>query len=350
MNHPARPGDFFCVARMIGAMRNQVVLAVLCLTLFSLNLHAEWFQESRGIMGTNIDVDLWDTDAIHAKGCIAEVMAEMERINQDMSPYIETSELYQINLKAAKSPVKISQEMYDLITRSLELSELSHGAFDITFASIGYRYDYRKQIKPSDTEIEAALDRINYHHIQLDPEKRTIRFAKPDVRIDLGGIAKGHAVDNSIRLLRKCGIDHAMVTAGGDSRIIGDHKGRPWMTGIKDPRNKQSSIVVIPLSDTAISTSGDYERYFEKDGVRYHHILSPKTGKSVTSTRSVTVIGPDATTTDGLSTTIFVMGPKDGLALAERLEGIDAVIIDDKGEIHYTSGLMPPSIPSQPPK
>ena len=335
---------------MISAMNKKSLLPLLCFYVLCFPAHAEWFKESRGIVGTNIDVDLWDTDAIHAKGCIAEVMAEMERINQDMSPYIEKSELGQINLRAAKEPIKISQELFDLIGRSIKLSELSGGAFDITFASIGYRYDYRKQIKPNDTEIEASLDRINYHHIKLDPDKKTIRFDKPGVRIDLGGIAKGHAVDNSIRLLRKCGISHAMVTAGGDSRIIGDHKGRPWMTGIKDPRNKESSIVVIPLSDTAISTSGDYERYFEKDGVRYHHILSPKTGKSVTSTRSVTVIGPDATTTDGLSTTIFVMGPKDGLALAERLEGIDAVIIDEKGEIHYTSGLMPPSIPSQPPK
>jgi thiamine biosynthesis lipoprotein len=333
---------------MISPMRKIVCFVVLALCLTSTPAQAEWYKESRGIMGTNIDVDLWDTDVIHAKGCIEQVMGEMERINQDMSPYIKTSELYRINENAAKAPVKISQEMFDLIRRSLELSELSHGAFDITFASIGYRYDYRKHIKPTDAEIKASLNRINYHHIKLDAANRTIRFDKPGVRIDLGGIAKGHAVDNSIRLLRQCGISRAMVTAGGDSRIIGDHNGRPWMTGIKDPRNKKSSIVVIPLTDTAISTSGDYERYFIKGGVRYHHILSPRTGKSVHSTRSVSVIGPDATTTDGLSTTIFVLGPKAGLALAERLKGIDAVIIDNHGKIHYTSGLMPPSLSAQP--
>jgi thiamine biosynthesis lipoprotein len=333
---------------MISAMRIKPFFAVFCLTLFSLNVHAEWFKDARGIMGTNIEVDLWDTDAIHAKGCIEEVMGEMERINQDMSPYIKTSELYRINQLAAKQPVKISQEMFDLITRSIELSELSHGAFDITFASIGYRYNYRKHIKPTDAQIKASLKEINYRHIKLDPKNRTIYFDMQGVRIDLGGIAKGHAVDNSIDLLRKCGIKDAMVTAGGDSRIIGDHDGRPWMTGIKDPRNKKSSIVVIPLANTAISTSGDYERYFIKNGVRYHHIINPKTGKSVHSTRSVSIIGPDATTTDGLSTTVFVMGPKEGLALAERLKGIDAVIIDNKGKIHYTSGLMPPSMTPPP--
>ncbi|MBI1422632.1 MAG: FAD:protein FMN transferase [Gammaproteobacteria bacterium] len=318
--------------------------------LLPCSVHAEWFKAARGIMGTNIEVDLWDTDPIHAKGCIEEVMGEMKRIDQDMSPYIKTSELYKINQYAAEKPVKISQEMYDLIQRSFYFSDISHGAFDITFASIGYRYDYRKHIKPTDAQIKASLKEINYHHIKLDPEQRTIRFDMQGVRIDLGGIAKGHAVDNSIKLLQRCGIKDAMVTAGGDSRIIGDHDGRPWMTGIKDPRNKKDSIVVIPLVNTAISTSGDYERYFIKNGVRYHHILNPRTGKSVHSTRSVTIIGPDATTTDGLSTTIFVMGPKAGMALVEKLKDVDAVIIDNQGKIHYSSGLMPPSISSQPPQ
>jgi thiamine biosynthesis lipoprotein len=119
------------------------------------------------------------------------------------------------------------------------------------------------------------------------------------------------------------------------------------MTGIRDPRNKNQSAIVIPLSDTAVSTSGDYERYFMEDGVRYHHIISPRTGKSVETTRSVTILGPDATTTDGLSTTIFVLGPEKGLALVEKLTGIDAVIIDAEGKIHYSSGLQPPAPPSQ---
>lgn len=331
---------------MISTMRLTPFLLAVCLLLPCLPAQAEWFRESRGIMGTNIDVDLWDTDVLHAKGCIENVMAEMEHINKTMSPYIKTSELYQINLLAAKHPVKISQELFDLIKRSFYFSEISHGAFDITFASIGYRYDYRKHIKPSDAEIKASLKEINYRHIVLDDKNRTVFFDMPGVRIDLGGIAKGFAVDKSIERLQRCGIKDAMVTAGGDSRIIGDHDGRPWMIGIKDPRNKKDSVVAIPLANTAISTSGDYERYFIKNGVRYHHILNPRTGKSVRSTRSVTIIAPDATTTDGLSTTVFVLGPRAGLALAERLKDVDAVIIDSHGKIHYTSGLMPPSMSS----
>lgn len=323
-------------------MLQQSFFTLFFLALLSGPVQAEWYRDSRGIMGTNIEVELWDRDANHARACTNRVMDEMERINQAMSPYIETSELYQVNLHAAGRPVRISAELFDLIRKSIALSEQSNGAFDITFASVGYKYDYRARQKPDEAEIRASLDRINYRHIVLDDRQHTIRFQKPGVRIDLGGIAKGHAVDNSIRILRECGIRQAMVSAGGDSRIIGDRNGRPWMTGIKDPRHKDKSIIVIPLSDTAVSTSGDYERYFEQDGVRYHHILSPQTGKSVDSTRSVTVLGPDATTTDGLSTTFFVLGPQAGMALVEKLPDIDAVIIDAQGRVHYSSGLMPP--------
>lgn len=324
-------------------MRTSSVLLGLGLCLLSLSAQAQWVKEYRGIMGTNIEVDLWDNDILHAKGCIDEVMAEMRHINQEMSPTIKTSELYKVNKYAAERPVKISKELYNLIKRSFYFSRISHGAFDITYASVGYLYNYRKDIKPTNAQIKARLKDISYRHIKLNPKNHTIRFTMKGVRIDLGGIAKGYAVDRSIALLQRCGIKDAMVTAGGDSRIIGDHHGRQWMIGIENPRDKSKSIVAIPLSNTAISTSGDYERYFIKNGIRYHHILNPRTGKSVHSTHSVTIIGPNATTTDALSTTVFVMGPKAGLALAQRLKGIDAVIVDRFGKVHYTSGLMSPS-------
>ncbi len=324
------------------AMMKRVALLLLVLLSCS-PTHAEWYIQSEAIMGTPIHVELWSHSEKLSKTCTRQVMQEMRRIDSLMSPYKPESELAILNAKASQQTIKISPELFKLIERSMHLSELSDGAFDITFASIGYQYDYRKSQKPSDQQIQTQLDRINYLHIILDKKASTVRFAKQGVRIDLGGIAKGYAVDNGIRIIKDCGIKQALISAGGDSRIIGDRKGRPWMTGIRDPRKKDKSILVIPLSDTAVSTSGDYERYFIKDGVRYHHILSPKTGKSVSKTRSVTVLGPDAVTTDGLSTTLFVLGAAKGLALAERLEGIDAVIIDAAGKIHYSSGLMPPS-------
>jgi thiamine biosynthesis lipoprotein len=307
--------------------------------------HADWYKEERAIMGTAILAEVWSSDADQAQKGIAAVMQEMRRIDELMSPYKEDSELSLVNREAADHPVKISRELFNLIERSLYFSRISHGAFDITFSSVGYMYDYREGIAPTEAEIKQALPGINYRHLILDRNASTIRFARKGMRIDLGGIAKGFAVDNSIAILSKMGFHQALVTAGGDSRILGDKNGKPWMTGIRDPRKKGESVVVIPLSDAAISTSGDYERYFMRDGVRYHHILNPKTGKSVHDTRSATVIGPDATTTDALSTTLFVLGWEKAMQLLKTLPGIDAVIIDSSGKLHYSSGLEPPHPP-----
>jgi FAD:protein FMN transferase len=329
-------------------MLNSSPRAALLIFILTLGLapasHAGWYKEERAIMGTSILAEVWSADADKAHEGIAAVMQEMHRIDDLMSPFKEDSELSLVNREAADHPVKISRELFDLIERSLYFSRISGGAFDITFSSVGYMYDYRKGIAPTDAEIKEALPGINYRHLILDRDASTIQFMRKGTRIDLGGIAKGYAVDNCIAILSKAGFNQALVTAGGDSRILGDKHGKPWMIGIRDPRKKGKSVVVIPLSNTAISTSGDYERYFMRDGVRYHHILNPKTGKSVRGTRSATVIGPDATTTDALSTTLFVLGWQKAVKLLEALPGIDAVIIDSSGKLHYSSGLAPPTL------
>ena len=156
---------------------------------------------------------------------------------------------------------------------------------------------------------------------------------------------KGHAVDRSIALLQQMGIRQASVTAGGDSRMIGDRWGRPWNIGVRDPRDADKLAAVIPLQDLAVSTSGDYQRYFEEDGVRYHHIIDPASGDSARELRSVTIIGPDATTTDALSTSVFVLGLEKGLALVNRLDGIDAILVDGTGRLHYSDDLLPAKKP-----
>ncbi|MFO7602217.1 MAG: FAD:protein FMN transferase [Gammaproteobacteria bacterium] len=320
-------------------IRQYVFLLIFPLLLLPAVSHAEWYQQQQPIMGTAITAEVWDTDPQHAHECIDRVMAEMHRINASMSPYREDSALSQINREADRQPVALSQELFTLIDRSLEFSRRSHGAFDISFASVGYLYDYRHKTKPSAQQVQGAT--IDYRQIVLDPAARTITFNKPGMRIDLGGIAKGYAVDNSIKILQDCGITHARVSAGGDSRLLGDRRGRPWMIGIRHPRQEQGSVLALPLSDVAVSTSGDYERYFEQDGERYHHILSPRTGKSAKGVWSVTVIGAEATTTDALSTTLFVLGVQAGLEFVNQLTDIDAVMIDDRGKVHYSQGLMP---------
>jgi thiamine biosynthesis lipoprotein len=246
-----------------------------------------------------------------------------------------------INQLATKQPVKISAELFNLIKRSIRVSEQSRGAFDITFASVGYLYDYRKKQLPSKTDIKSKLKAINYKNIILDEQNQTFYFTQPGMRIDLGGIAKGHAVDNAIKILQQQGITQAMVSAGGDTRIIGDKHGQPWLVGIRAPRDKNKSAVVLPLSQTAISTSGDYERYFLKNGVRHHHIISPKTGDSVHELRSVSILAQDSTTADALSTTVFILGLNEGMKLVASLPGIEAIIIDNKGKMFYSDGLVP---------
>jgi thiamine biosynthesis lipoprotein len=313
----------------------------LCAVLAAaLPAQAQWLSREEAIMGTAIRVELWSDDRAAGEAAIDAVMEEMHRIDREMSPFKPESELSRINREAADHPVSISAEMFDILSRSIEFSKLSGGVFDITFSSVGYMYDYRRHLKPTDSEIEKALPGISYRHLLLDKDKRTIRFSRPGVRIDLGGIGKGYAVDNCIALLKKRGIAHALVTAGGDSRVLGDREGRPWMVGIRDPRRKDNVVAVIPLINSAISTSGDYERFFEVDGVRYHHIINPKTGRSATGVHSASVIGPDATTTDGLTKPVFILGREKGLQLIESIPGVDAVIIDAEGRMFYSSGLQ----------
>ncbi|HIP53021.1 MAG TPA: FAD:protein FMN transferase [Chromatiales bacterium] len=324
-------------------MRVRLLIAGLLGLLWAWQAQAAWYSREEAIMGTRISVQLWSDDSAAAEEAIDAVMAEMHRIDALMSPFKTDSQLARVNREAAERPVPVSPELFELVRRALRVSVLSGGAFDITFASVGYAYDYRNRKRPDEHWVRAHLDRIDYRHVDLDEESRTIRFRLPGVRIDLGGIAKGHAVDRAIALLKQRGIRQALVSAGGDSRLLGDHRGRPWNIGIRDPRRKDTSTAVLPLADTAISTSGDYERYFEAGGRRYHHILSPSTGRSVDQARSVTILGPDATTTDALSTSVFVLGPERGMALVERLPGIDAVIVDAQGRMHFSSGLEMPS-------
>ncbi len=292
-------------------------------------------------MGTEMSVQLWHESKAFADDSINRVMSEMHRIDHLMSTYKDHSEISMVNAKAAQGAVSVSDELFELIERSLDLGAVTQGAFDITYASVGKHYDFREGEKPSHEQKQTAMSAVGVGHVVLDHEQKTVRFMKEGVRIDLGGIAKGHAVESAVSLLRSRGIEHAIVTAGGDSRVLGDHRGRPWAVGIRDPRQKNGIAARMPVQEEAISTSGDYERYFEADGVRYHHIIEPTSGDSARAVRSVTVIGPDAIMTDALSTGVFVLGKLRGLELIDSLEEFEAIVIDQHGEMHFSRGLEP---------
>jgi thiamine biosynthesis lipoprotein len=298
-----------------------------------------WFSRDEAIMGTAIHVELWGEEPQAAERAIDAVMAEMHRIDRLMSPYKEESELSRINRDACREPVAIGAELFGLIERSLHFSQLSDGAFDITFASVGHLYDYRSGRAPDAAVLARARQAIGWQHLQLDAKRRTIRFGRDGMRIDLGGFAKGFVVDTSIAILKRLGVQHAVVAAGGDSRVMGDRRGRPWSIAIRDPRDAKRVVAVLPLQDTSISTSGDYERYFERDGLRHHHLIDPKTGTSPSSVRSVTILADDGLTSEGLSKCLFVMGLERGMRLIEAQRGVDAVVVDAAGALHFSSGL-----------
>ena len=342
---PVRVGDPAHGARDGRALRRFVLKPLLLASLLVAGAaaRADWVTRvTDGIMGTRVTVELWSDDDVKAASAIDAVLDEMRHVDESMSTYKSTSELSYVNALAADGPMLISKELFDLLTTARAYSELTEGAFDITYASVGYLYDFRKGVHPDEAQITRALPAVDYRHVLLDGRTRTVQFSQKGVRIDLGGIAKGYAVDRAVDVLKARGFTHAYVSAGGDSRIVGDRFGKPWVVGIRDPRKEPGSVITrIPLVDAAISTSGDYERFFEEKGVRYHHIIDPRTGRSASKVRSATVIGPSATRTDGLSKTAFVLGPEKAMEIYNRIDDIDAIIVEQDGTVIYSKGLEP---------
>lgn len=303
-------------------------------------LKAAWVDHKFPVMGTEVQIRFYLEDNNKAFQAKQAVIDEMHRINQSMSPYIETSELSKVNRNSAIKPVKVSKELFKLLKKSKEISNLTNGAFDITFRSVGYLYDYREKRKPTQNELKEKLQAVNYQSLILNENKMTVSFNHQDVKIDLGGIAKGHAVDNSIRILKSYGVKEASVTAGGDTFVLGDNNGKMWNVGIRHPRAESKLVSILPLADTAVSTSGDYERFFIENGERIHHILNPKTGQSVNEVQSVTILTDNSTYADALSTSVFVLGVKKGLILVEKLQNVSAIIVDNQGKMFYSSDFQ----------
>jgi thiamine biosynthesis lipoprotein len=308
--------------------------------LFPQLAFADWYSDEQKKMGTRVEVQLWHEDSAEAQRLLELAMTEFDRIEALMSTYIAESEMSRVNAAAHEKPVQVSAELFALLQMAIEISELTDGAFDISYDSVGALYDFRAGQKPSASEIEDRLDKVDYRLIKLDAAGNTVSFAAAGVRINLGGIAKGYAVEKVIAILAQEGVQNALATAGGDTRLLGDRRDKPWIIGIRDPDSHDGVFTRLALDDEAISTSGDYERFFIDDGVRYHHILRPADGKPVDNVRSVSVIGPDATITDALSTSIFVLGPEDGLDLIARMPDYEAVVITSE-QLFYSDGLNP---------
>ena len=316
--------------------------------LFTGAASAQWHTHAWTVMTTRAFVEFRVPEGASADAITQSVVDEFARINAVFSPWLESSELARVNRDAFAGAVPVSAEMFALFATAGDYTRLTAGAFDASFAAAGRLYDYRAGIAPGDAQLRAALPGVGWRHVQLDAAARSVRYLHADTRVDFGGIAKGHAIDRAVALLRAQGVAHAWVALGGDSFALGERDGRPWQIGIRHPRQAGAAPLMIPASDLAVSTSGDYERFFERDGERVHHILAPATGKPARGLVSVTILADSSTRADALSTGVFVLGRERGLQLVNRLGDVSAIVIDDHGKVHYSDDLEP-AAPSSPP-
>lgn len=265
------------------------------------------------------------------------VFAVFHEVDDRMSEWKPTSPLSEVNKNAGVKPVEVPADLRDVVRRGLDISQLTLGAFDVTWAALWGLWDFKAADPrvPSDEAIAARVDLVDYHAVQIDDEAGTIYLPRKGMLIGLGGIAKGHALDQAAAALRKAGVSNFLISAGGQVYAGGTHGDRPWRVGIRDPRGPADDyFAFVDVRDASLSTSGDYERFFMLNGVRYHHILDPRTGRPTRGTRSVTVIAPDATLADALSTAFMVLGPEASLKLAQNLPDLGVVIVDTAGVLH----------------
>ena len=291
-------------------------------------------ERARPLLGTLVAIRVDATPAV-ATPALAAAFAAIEAVHGAMSFHDPDSPLSRLNREAALGPVAVDRPSWRVLRASLALARASQGRFD---PAVGARLVQWGQLPAPDGP--ACDPDADWRDVELLPG-RQVRFRRR-LWLDFGGIAKGHAVDSGIAILKAQGIRNGEVTAGGDSRVLGDRRGRPWVIGIRHPDDRNRVIARIPLEDAAISTSGDYERFFDEDGVRYHHIIDPKTGKSPHGVRSVTVIAPTSTLAEGLTKSVFIMGPERGLALVETQPDCDAVVVTAEGKVLYSKGLAAP--------
>lgn len=292
-------------------------------------------------MYTVVSITVVSRSEDQAQKAINASFDELDRLAALLNFYSDTSEISMINRQAGEKPVKVSRDTLDIIEKAVYVSEMTDGAFDITVGPLVKLWDIQKKIIPDKESIKEKLKLVGYKNIVIDKTASTVFIKQKGAQIDLGGIIKGYAVDKVVAVLHKNGITSGVAAVGGEIRLLGTKPdGTSWGIGVQNPRPKDSDdqvFATLQLSNKALSTSGDYIRYFEKNGVRYHHLLDPKTGYPSPQCGSATIIADDNTTTDGFSK-LFILGPEKGLAVAKKL-GFDVLFIDCKGKIVMSDGL-----------
>ena len=296
-------------------------------------------------MGTSVSIYLWTDDDAKAAQAAEAVFTEMKRLDLVMTTWLPDSEVSRVNAAAGVKPVEVSEETFAVIARAQDIAVRTRGVFDITVGAFKGLWKFDQDMDgtlPDPAEVKKRLAMIGYQHVVLDRARRTVFLRKKGMSITLGGIAKGYAVDRSADLLRKLGFKSFMMQAGGDMYVAGKKGADPWVVGIRDPRSPDGRYFALaPVEDHSFSTSGDYERGFVKDGVRYHHILDPRTGQPAHASRSVTIRARDAFTADAWSKVMFILGPQESLGVIQRekLEDFEVIWVDDQNQVVVTEKI-----------
>jgi thiamine biosynthesis lipoprotein len=320
-----------------------LLAAIACSRTSSTNAHPSVVERSRVSMGTEVHISAWATDEAATVTAFDKAFDEFDRLDALMSTWKDGSDILRLNAAAGNAPVAVSAEVREVLHASQEVSEWTSGKFDVTFAALSglwkFDHDIDGQV-PDRSQIAPRLPLIDYRALQIDDRAGTASLTRAGMKVNLGGIGKGYAVDRAVTILRDAGLSDFMIQSGGDLFVAGRRGDRPWRVGIQDPRGfPDTTFAALELTDVALSTSGDYERFFIRDGRRYHHILDPDTGEPALRSRSVSIVAKTSTAADGLSTGVFILGGEEGMALIEKLPDVEGVIVTAENKVLVSSGL-----------
>lgn len=321
-------------------MKKQLIL--LLLATQTLSFGQQIFKKKQSLLGSPFEITVVAKDSVQGNLFSDLAIAEVKRIENLISDWIPTSQISKVNQNAGISPVKVDKEVFDLVERATKISKLTSGAFDISYASMDriWKFDGSMKEMPTPEEIRKSVEKVGYQNIILNPKDTTIFLKNKGMKLGLGGIGQGYIADKIKVLLQEKGCNSGLVNVSGDINTWGKQpNGNLWTVGIVNPMNKNKVFATFPLDDSAVETSGSYEKYVTFNGKRYSHIIDPRTGYPATGIISVSVFAKQTELADALATGIFVMGVEVGLDLVNQLKGIGCIIVDDKGGIHVSKNI-----------
>ena len=321
-------------------MKKQLIL--LLLATQSLSFGQQIFKKKQSLLGSPFEITVVAKDSVQGNLFSDLAITEVRRIENLISDWIPTSQISKVNHNAGISPIKVDKEVYDLVDRATKISKLTSGAFDISYASMDriWKFDGSMKEMPTPEEIRKSVEKVGYQNIILNSKDTTIFLKNKGMKLGLGGIGQGYIADKIKVLLQEKGCNSGLVNVSGDINTWGKQpNGNLWTVGIVNPMNKNKVFATFPLDDSAVETSGSYEKYVTFNGKRYSHIIDPRTGYPATGIISVSVFAKQTELADALATGIFVMGVEVGLDLVNQLKGIGCIIVDDKGGIHVSKNI-----------